>query len=336
MSSKKAILLVNVGTPDSPDVASVRHYLKSFLNDRFVIDLPWLLRKILVNLIIIPFRVRRSAGLYRKLWTKEGSPLLVNHKRAVKKLGNISDDSYIVRGAMRYGNPSIDKVFDELEESGINEIIVLPLYPHYSYSTTETLKEFLRERYLRYKISFVDQFYSHPAYIDSFANKISGYNPANYDHIIFSYHGLPIRHIQRMHPGFPVSDCGCDKQMPVNREKCYRAACYETTRLLAVALNLPEETYSTSFQSRLSKNWLKPFTDEKIRDLKAEGINSILVAAPSFVADCLETKIEIGVEYRDMFLSLGGKKLDLVESLNNDDRWISAMIKIIEEAKPLD
>lgn len=336
---RKALLLINVGTPDKPEPKAVRKFLTAFLNDKRVIDIPWLLRKILVNLIIIPFRVKKSTALYKKLWTPEGSPLLIYllGLRAIlnKKLANTHD----VYACMRYGEPSLAAVLAKLKISNTEEIIVLPLFPQYASSTSGTVTEKVFEIARKWEaiphIRVIERFYSHPAFISAFAAQIAKYNPQGFDHIIFSYHGLPLSQIRKIHPDNDCSGCLCEQSMPECGTWCYKANCYETTRLLVRALNIPDNKVSVGFQSRLTRNWLSPFTDEVIKELASKGKGSILVVAPSFVADCLETIVEIEMDYKHLFIQQGGQNLTLVKSLNDSDEWASAIVEIIQTTDKL-
>ncbi len=334
-SNFKALILVNTGTPQSPKVNDVRKYLFQFLNDKRIIDIPWVLRKILVNLIIVPFRAPKSAKLYKRLWTKKGSPLLINLNSLVQKTQKKMDGEFDVFGAMRYGEPSFKKLFNSLKSKNYSEITIMPLYPQYATSTTESIADIINQSLTNWKtkpyIHFVRQFYNHPGFIKAFASRIAEYNPQEFDHVIFSYHGLPLRQVNKMHPGIKSATCPCTEQLPKHGQYCYKATCYETTRLLANAIGLKSQQYTTTFQSRLSKNWLQPFTDEKLIQMAKEGKKRILIAAPSFVADCLETTIELGKENHDLFLENGGKNLSLVESLNDMDAWVDGIDQIIRE-----
>lgn len=329
---KKVILIVNTGTPGKPDIKYVRRFLSEFLNDCQVIDLPWLLRKLLVNLIVVPFRAPKSTKLYRRLWTGKGSPLLVYMESLVLKLQKKLKGEYSVYGAMRYGNPSLKDILKKIKSESVDEITVFPLYPQYASSTTGSVHEFIMKEIQTWNIipviCFTGQFYSHPSFIDAFANQVKRYNPEMYDHVLFSYHGLPLRHIQKAHPANDYSVCDCHIRLPEHGIYCYKATCYETSRLLAEKLNLIPESYSTSFQSRLSKNWLTPFTDMTLKELIQKGKKRVLVVAPSFVADCLETIIEINDENQNLFKQWGGEELVLVESLNDNDDWVEAIIEI--------
>jgi len=332
---KKAVLLINVGTPENPDVKSVRTFLSEFLNDPFVIDLPWLFRKILVNLIIVPFRAPKSTKLYQQLWEKQGSPLLSNAVKLQEKLSAKIGDKYIVYMAMRYGNPSINKAIREIGKGDFEEVIVLPLFPQYALSTTETAIQKVyteAEQFSNFpQIKIVQQFYDHLDFLNAWYSRALEYDYKKYDHIVFSYHGLPLSHIQKAHPQKSIHTCICEIEMPKHGEQCYKAACYATNRLLVEKLGLLEGRYSVGFQSRLSKNWLSPFTDELIVDLAKQGKKNILIFAPAFVADCLETKVELGIEYAEKFKNTGGEKLQLVESLNDSEAWINALDSIIRD-----
>ncbi len=333
---KKAVLLINVGTPDRPDTAAVRRYLTHFLNDRRIIDIPWLFRKILVNLIIVPFRSPRSAKLYRQLWTPQGSPLVINMEKFAAGLQKELPPAFTVFTAMRYGNPSLAKILEKILRSGFDEIIVFPLFPQYASSTTGTIIDFTLSQIKRWhvipELRFVNQFYDHPGYLEAFAENIASCHPETFDHVVFSFHGLPNRHIDQVHPGISAEGCPCETSMPKHGKHCYKATCYETSRLLAGKLGLEKDRYTVSFQSRFSKNWLHPFTDEVIKELAEKGAEKVLVTVPSFVADCLESLVEIKIENGELFRQYGGKQLVLVESLNDSRTWTKAAADIIRSA----
>lgn len=329
---KKALLLVNIGTPDSPEVKDVRRYLTSFLNDPRVIDIPSLLRMLLVNLIIIPFRVRNSAKLYKQLWTNQGSPLLVILESLSQKLQKKVDKNTEVIPAMRYGNPSLSKALSYIRDEGFEEVFVFPLFPQYASSTTGSVFDFVMKKMKKWEVipsvQLMHQYYNDQNFLNAFAHRIRPYKPWSYDHIVFSYHGLPLRQINKIHPGIQEKVCPCDFELPAHGTSCYKATCYDTTRLLAEKLDLKPDQYSVTFQSRLSKNWLKPFTDETLINLARQGKKRVLIVAPAFVADCLETTIELGVEYDELFKEHGGEELQLVESLNDDDNWVKAIVNM--------
>lgn len=326
----KVLLLVNTGTPDGPDTKSVRRYLSEFLNDPFVIDIPWLLRKVLVNLIIVPFRAPKSAELYSRLWTPEGSPLKVNLRKLTELLQEKLKEEYLVFGAMRYGNPSIRSAMNKIPAGA--DLTVIPLFPQYASATSGSVIEAVKEeaRQLNIlKLNIIEKFWSHPAFIESFSEKIKKYKPDSFDHILFSYHSLPVRQLRKIHNDVDPGSCSCDKEFPAHGSGCYKAECYATTRLLTQKLELSDRMLSTAFQSRLSKNWIGPFTDDVIVDLAKQGKKKILVVSPSFVCDCLETLVEIKEEYSMVFRAAGGEELIMVESLNYDKKWIEAISVIV-------
>lgn len=335
IDKKTAVLLINVGSPEKAEKRFVKKFLKEFLNDKEVIDIPWILRKILVNLVIVPFRSEKSTALYKRLWTKNGSPLIFFSRRVKEKLNAIIEGDTEVFYAMRYGNPSISKALESIKQGEFDKVIVFPLYPQYSTSTTKTAIDVVVNRInswdVKPEIKTIKQFYNHSKYINALSAKIQEHDLSKYDHIIFSYHGLPIRHINKIHPKIHENACGCDSMMPIHGEFCYKACCYETTRIIAKKLNLKQGFYSSSFQSHLSNKWTKPFTSDVIVDIAKKGLKRILVVAPSFVSDCLETSVEIAYDYNFLFRTHGGEKLQLVESLNDSDIWISSLKDIIEE-----
>ncbi len=332
---KIAVLLMNVGSPDEPTVSSVRKYLTAFLNDKRVIDLPWLLRKFLVNAIIIPFRVKKSTGLYQHLWTEKGSPLIYYSEELKQKLQVQLGDSFQVFVGMRYGNPGYKKALSEIKKKGFEKLILVPLFPQHAMSTTETAvvaaQKEIKKLGIKSEIIEVGQFYDHPKFIDAFVVQARKHDLSKFDHIVFSYHGLPNRQVEKCHPGIRVESCNCKSVLPNHGKFCYRATCYETSRLIASKLNLTGSDYSVGFQSRLSNNWLTPFTDAILRKKLSEGKKDILVFAPSFVTDCLETILEIGVEYGEEFKQNGGNKLQLVESLNVENTWVEVLAEIVIE-----
>jgi len=330
---RKAVLLINVGTPNSPEIGDVKKFLSEFLNDKRVITIPAPLRWLLVNLIIIPFRAKKSTNLYKKLWTNKGSPILHYSNRLVEKLNNSCNENTRFFVGMRYGNPSIQSALNQIKKFNPDQIIVFPLYPQYASSTTESafdaVKKELKTLEISSEIIYINQFYNNQEFIKVFAELIRRNNPMDYDHIIFSYHGLPLSHIHALHPAINSVHCKCESEMPEHGTFCYKATCYHTTRLLASELRLEKKQYSVAFQSRLSKNWISPFTDNVIVDLAEKGIKKILVIAPSFVTDCLETIVEIEDKYRELFIKNGGQKLSLVKSLNDSDNWGDAILSII-------
>jgi ferrochelatase len=332
-NKKTAVLLINLGTPDEPKVKAVRRYLSEFLNDRRVIDIPLVLQKILVNLIIVPFRAPKSTKLYQRLWTEKGSPLLYFSESVAKELQQRVSSKADVFLAMRYGNPSIGKALATIKKGDYDQLVILPLFPQYASSTNGTAIQKVIDEIRKWNtiptVNAISKFYDHPAFLDAFAERIQSYQPENYDHIIFSYHGLPNRHLEKNHPEESIKTCNCENVLPEFGKMCYKAACYQTTRELAKRLNLAFGKYSVSFQSRLSSNWMTPFTDQNLINRAKQGNKNILVTAPAFVSDCLETTVEIGWEYKELFMENGGENLQMVESLNDSPRWISALEEIL-------
>jgi protoporphyrin/coproporphyrin ferrochelatase len=336
-SFKTGVLLVNLGTPDSPNVPDVRKYLREFLTDGRVIDFPAVLRYALVNLIIAPFRAPKSAKIYKELWTPEGSPLkingLSNEIALQKKLG----DDFIVKLAMRYQSPAIATRLAEFKVSGIKKLIVIPFFPQYASASTgsvyEEVMRILSTWQVIPELSIVNYFYDKPKFIKGFADNARKFLDSNtYDHIIFSYHGIPQRQI-RKGDSLKVCEFGkcCDTLRPDNQH-CYRAQCFATTRLLVKELGLKEGTYTTSFQSRLGRDpWIQPYTDFEIKDLAKAGKKKILAFSPSFVSDCLETTIEVGDEYKELFEENGGEHWDMVESLNTSENWVELLAELVHE-----
>jgi ferrochelatase len=330
---KKGVLLINLGTPDSPETADVRKYLTQFLNDPRVIDINPVGRFILVNGIIVPFRASKSAKLYQKIWTKEGSPLLVHSNNLKQKLQASLGEGYVVELGMRYQSPSIASAIDKLKQAGVSSLEVIPLYPQYATSsTTSSLEEVSRILKRKWKdhpaMRVRNNFFDHPGFIDACIEKAKDYDLSAYDYFIFSYHGLPERQILKASREFSDGSCHigscCDTVTDKNR-LCYRANCFATTRALVKRLNLPEGKYTTSFQSRLDDKWLKPYSDKVVEERAKAGDKKILVFSPAFVADCLETIYEIGTEYDEIFREHGGEKVTLVESLNDSPKWVEAV-----------
>ena len=330
---RTGVLLVNLGTPDSPSTADVRKYLTEFLNDPRVIDIPWVLRKMLVNLIIVPFRSPKSAKIYQKLWTKDGSPLLIHGIAVKEKLQDELGNSHDVYLGMRYQNPSLDTVLGVMQKKNYDKIIVIPLFAQYASSSTgsalEKVMKIISNWYVIPELKFVSQYYNHSGYINAFVERGKQYDLKEYDHVLFSYHGLPVRQVDKVYGDSPCSDHNCEDHVDDDNKFCYKATCYETTRLIARQLQIPETKYSVAFQSRLDKKWLEPFSDKVVEKLAKEGAKKILVFSPAFVADCLETTIEIGEEYNEIFRENGGEKVQLVESLNAHPTWINTLKDLV-------
>jgi ferrochelatase len=334
MKQKTAILLLNLGTPDSPSRWDVGRYLGQFLNDPRVIDIPWLARKILVNCIIVPFRSGNSSKLYQAIWDKEtGSPLLMNTLALQKKLQAAVGDDITVEMAMRYKNPSMDSVLERMHRQGYHKIIVFPLFPQYASSSTgsalQRFMEIVSKWWVIPEIKMVSQYFDNDDFINCIVNRAKKYDLNQYDHIIFSYHGLPERQVDKVYnDGALCKHHDCEDELTESNYYCYKAACYQTTKAVVEKLNIPQDKYTLSFQSRLNNKWLMPFTDKVIEELAVKGAKKLLVFSPAFTADCLETLYEIGTEYQEIFHKHGGEKIQLVESLNSGDDWVETIKKI--------
>ena len=331
---KRALLIVNLGTPNKPTYFSVFKYLRQFLMDGRVININPIFRFFLVNLFICPIRSFSSTKIYKKVWNDEtGSPLLHNTKKLAEKIQSKLPE-YIVEYAMRYQSPSIEKVLNKLLIQNPDEIIILPLFPHYAAATTgsvyEEISRILSKKWVVPKIKFINQFYDNDKFIDAWVEKAKKFDINSYDKIIFSYHGIPNSHVDNVYENSVCNDHDCEKKITEDNKFCYKATTYETTKLIASRLNINPENYLVTYQSRLTNKWLSPFTDEVLQSMANEGNKNVLVFSPSFTADCLETIIEIGDEYNELFISSGGQKLDYVESLNYSDLWSDAIISIIK------
>ena len=335
---KKAILLINLGTPDSPATPKVGKYLTQFLNDRRVIDINAIGRFLLVNLIIVPFRSARSAKLYKEIWTEKGSPLLIHSLDLQKKLQEQMGENYIVELGMRYQTPSIGAALERLRKQKPSSITVLPLYPQYASSSTgSTIEEVFRlikGWEIIPDLKVISKFYDHPAFQKALIAQAQKFDHSQYDHVMFSYHGLPERQIRKGAVHYGENSCkmgDCCNSITVNNQYCYRANCMATTRLLVNALQIPEGKYTSAFQSRLDNKWLKPYSDKIVEELGKKGAKKILVFSPAFVADCLETIHEIGTEYEEIFHEHGGEKITLVPSLNASEEWVKALEVIVKD-----
>jgi ferrochelatase len=343
--ARKGVLLVNLGTPDAPTTSAVRRYLHEFLHDPHVIDIPAVARWLLVNLVILPTRPARSAAAYEKVWTAEGSPLLVNSVALTKKVAAQLQGEYEVALAMRYGRPSIAEGLAELKRRGVDALTVVPLYPQFAESSTTSSLEKVQALLQRdwpelREVKWVPPFYADAGYLDAFAASVKetlAKEPA--DHVLFSFHGLPERHVQRTDPTGAhclKSDACCASLVAANAH-CYRAQSYATARALAARLGLEERQYTVSFQSRLGRTpWIQPFTDLVIPQLAVAGVGRLAVVVPSFVADCLETLEEIGMRGRALFREAKGRELVLVPCINDRDDWSQSLVGLIRAGRPVD
>ena len=333
---KKGVLLINLGTPDSFSVSDVRKYLREFLMDARVMDMPYLKRWFLINLIIAPFRAPQSAKIYKELWKPEGSPLKIYGEELRAILQSALGGDFIVGLGMRYQNPSVASVLKRFEGANLSELIVVPLYPQYASastgSTIEAVTEIIKKWDIIPDIRVISKFFDHPLFIKAFVERANHYlSQHHYDHFVFSYHGLPESHIKKAsYQNYCQLNSKCCSVYHQRNLYCYRAQCFETSRLLAAELNIPADKMTVCFQSRLGKTpWIHPYTDEIIPSLVKGGIKNVLVFSPAFIADCLETTIEVGVEYKKIFTQLGGGRWDLVESLNTHPWWVECLKQLV-------
>ena len=330
MSAKKGVLLVNLGSPDSPAVGDVRRYLREFLMDRRVMDAPYFIRFFVVHFMILPFCPKDSAAAYQKIWLPEGSPLVFISKKVCETLRSRLDVP--VELAMRYQNPRIEKAIDNLLEHAVDELLLIPLFPHYAMSSFETAVERVRT-VLHHKapgVKLVVQppYFDQPNYIQALAASARETLDRGYDHLLFSFHGLPEHHLVKTDPTathcLAAKDC-CSREHP-SHSTCYRAQCFKTVDAFVKAAGIPRDKYSVAFQSRLGrKPWLKPYTDLELPRLAKRGIKRMLVICPAFVSDCLETVEEIGMRGKEIFLQAGGESLELIPCLNEHPLWLDAL-----------
>jgi ferrochelatase len=328
---KRGVILMNLGSPDSTEVKDVQKYLSQFLMDGRVIDYPFLFRKILVDGIIVPSRAPKSAEAYKTIWTKDGSPLVVLTKQLQQALQVEVKEP--VEIAMRYGNPTVEYAYNNLLKKvpGLEEVIAVPLYPHYAMSSYETAVEYAKEIYAKnnysFKLTFIKPYYNEENYINALSENIKPYLQQDYDHILFSYHGVPGRHIRKSDTThnhcLKVNDC-CNVSS-VAHQTCYRHQVFETTKLVIQKLHIPSNKFSISFQSRLGKGWLQPFTDVRLEEMPKEGIKKLLVVCPAFVSDCLETLEEIAIRGKESFMNAGGETYEMIPCLNTNPLWVKTI-----------
>ena len=333
----KGVLLVNLGSPESPDPKDVKVYLDEFLMDERVIDLPSFLRTILVRGIILNTRPKRSAKAYKKIWWDEGSPLIVLSKRLLQKMEEKVQLPLAL--GMRYGKPAIQKGLQELADKGVTEVLLVPLYPQFAMATTETilvLAESLRqESFPQMEFTTLPSFYNHPDYVRVLSQSIQeSLQDKQWEHLIFSYHGVPERHIRKS--DITKSHCKIDGQCcqtasPAH-QYCYRHQCFETTRLVAEYLDLASDRYTTTFQSRLGLDpWLQPYPDKTVAKMAKSGVEKKAIVTPAFVSDCLETLEEIGMEAVEDFEEKGGEHLHVIPCINDREDWVNVMSRWVDE-----
>jgi ferrochelatase len=334
--SNCGVLLINLGSPKSPSAADVATYLREFLMDGRVIDSPWPIRFALVNLLIVPRRSHQSAEAYQSVWTKEGSPLVTTSRKVCAALqGRVEIP---VELAMRYQEPKMEEAINNLVYQDVNELLVIPMFPHYAMSSFETAAEraieIAFEQAPQMKVTVVKPYYDHPAYIAALAESARPYLANKPDHLLFSFHGLPERHLRKADPtgrhDLSKEDC-CAPGNPAYKT-CYRAQCFATVRAFVREAGLPERGYSVAFQSRLGREpWMKPYTDLELARLAKSGVKRLAVMCPAFVSDCLETLEEIGMRGKEIFLENGGEEFTLIPCLNEHPLWIKALEGMVAE-----
>ena len=335
----KGVLLVNLGSPDSPSVPDVRRYLREFLMDGRVLDVNWLLRFCIVHFAILPRRPRQSAEAYHTIWTPAGSPLVVTSRNVQAKLQERV--SVPVELAMRYQNPSVPQAVRSLAQKRVDEVLLIPLFPHYAMSSFETaverVKEVAAELAPQMRIQVQPPYFQEPAYVAALVGSAEEFLRRGYDHLLFSFHGLPERQIRKSDPTgghcLVVENC-CATPSPAHAT-CYRAQCFKTVTAFVKQAGVPEGKYSVAFQSRLGREpWLKPYTDFELPRLAQQGVRKLLVVCPAFVSDCLETIEEIGLRGRETFVAAGGTEFALIPCLNEHPLWLEALDRMVERFLP--
>ena len=336
---KKGLLLINVGTPEGTSPEQVKEYLAEFLMDPYVIDVPYVLRWLIVHGAVLRKRPAASAEAYQKIWTERGSPLKVASEELAQRLQAELGENWVVEYAMRYQKPSIREVLERFHAQGVLDVEVLPLYPQYSLAATETSIQWSMKQAQaigsQLRLQFRKPFYDQSFFIESFVTNIrKSMAEYRYDHVLFSFHGLPERQVKKVNAS--VNEClahqDCCSRMNDRNRDCYRAQSFETARLIAQSLGLHAQMYSVGFQSRLGRTpWIRPYTDDLYRELVGRGVKRLLVVCPAFVADCLETLEEIQMRGREEFISHGGEDLRLVPSLNAEPHWVSALASWVEQ-----
>ena len=327
---------MNLGSPDSTEVKDLKRYLDQFLMDPRVIDKPWLLRALLVKGIIVPFRAPKSAEAYKSIWTKDGSPLIVISRELAAAVGEKVDEP--VEIAMRYGSPSPAETYDKLlkENPDLEEVVLIPMYPHYAMSSYETAVEYAKEQHkkggYKFSLSIIKAYYNNEDYLESLAESMAPYVTGDYDQILFSYHGIPERHIKKgdVTGNHCLKTPGCCDTPSAAHEFCYRHQCWYTTKEMVRRLNIPADKWGFSFQSRLGRDpWLQPFTVERLAALPKEGVKKLLIVCPAFVSDCLETLEEIAEEGKEVFMHAGGEEFTMIPCMNVNERWVETLAKYV-------
>lgn len=328
--AKRGLLLLNLGSPEAPTPQAVQTYLKQFLNDPFVIDIPAWLRWILVNLIIVPRRKHNSAEAYQSIWTEKGSPLVQTTKSFAEKVASQLAKDWDVRWAMRYGQPSIESTLSNWD---VSELFVVPLYPQYAESSTRTAIEEVAKHF-KGNFKYLQDFFAEPEFIDSeriqIEQQLQKFNP---DHLLLSFHGLPEHHLTKIHPTHCLKSSSCCDQVTESNRLCYRAQCMATARALVEKIAIHKEQVHVTFQSRLgNRPWIKPYTDQVVDTLAHAGAKRLLVACPAFVTDCLETLEEVQIRLKEQFVSSGGEQLVLVSAPNDEEHWVNNFCTMIQRS----
>ncbi len=328
----KGILLVNLGSPTEPSIPSIRTYLSEFLMDPYVLQMPYLFRAMLVYGVILPFRPKKTLHSYLSIWQNEGSPLIIESYKLKDKLQQYLHD--LVPGthveiAMRYQEPSLTQALDTFKSKNIRDVRVIPLYPQYALSSTETVIQRLKTLNTKdfnqfFNFTFVKDFYNDPKFIEPLVETTKKHlDQSEYEHLLISFHGIPKSQLgKKVGSSLCQGSATCCEHVTEQNRYCYRAQCYETAKLLADKLNLPSDKWSVGFQSRLTRGWIEPFTDQIVQSLPQKGIKKLAVVCPSFVSDCLETLEEIGIRERESFLAAGGEKFYFIPCINDSDLWI--------------
>ena len=336
--SKQGVLLINLGSPDSASVPDVRKYLGEFLMDPRVIDAPWPVRWCIVNLAILPRRPMESAEAYEKIWTGNGSPLVATSRNVAEELQRRAGDSLVVELAMRYQSPGIEFAVENLRARGVTELLIFPLFPHYAMSSFETAVVRAQEVAAKIapgiKLKIAEPYYNDADYIAALSASAADFLETDYDHLLFSFHGLPERHLRKSDPtgSHCLATPNCCETASLAHNTCYRAQCFATVRALVAAAGVPAEKFSVSFQSRLGRDpWLKPYTDYELLRLAEKGVKKLLVICPAFVSDCLETLEEIALRGREIFIGAGGGEFTLIPCMNEQTRWIEALEKLVDK-----
>jgi len=340
--NKKAVLLLNLGSPDSTEVKDVRRYLSQFLMDERVINVSAWFRWVILNVFILPTRPKQSAEAYSRIWTEEGSPLIITSRKFQDAVDEkIELKSYL---GMRYGNPSTESQIAQMKADGIEEVLIFPLYPHYAMSSYESAlvcaTDALKEHAPEIKYQVINPYYNDPEYVDALVDQASSYLAQEYDHLLFSFHGIPEKHLRISDPSHShcLSERCCQCEHPAHAT-CYRHQCLETVKAFVAKAGIPEDKYSVSFQSRLGRDpWLQPYTDKRLEAMPEEGIKKLLVICPAFVTDCLETLEEIAMEGKDEFLEAGGESFAQIPCLNLNEKWITYVAKRVNafaQSEPL-